>query len=63
MAKMLSLLIGSVVAILGVILFIAWWYEFLFVVRGIFPLMLILGGSVAVVAGFSEIKDILKQKK
>ena len=62
MGKILSLLIGAIVAIVGLILLIAWWYELLFVVRGIVPLMLIFGGAVAVIAGFSELKDVLKKE-
>ena len=63
MGKILSLLIGAIVAILGLILLIAWWYELLFVLRGVIPVMLILGGIIAVIAGFSEFKDVLKKKK
>lgn len=62
MGKILSLLIGAVVAMLGLILLIAWWYEFLFLVRGSLPVFLILGGLIAVLAGFSELKDTLKAK-
>ena len=62
MGKVLSLLIGAIVAIVGLILLIAWWYELLFVLRGTIPAMLILGGVVAVIAGFSELKDVLKGK-
>lgn len=62
MKKVLSLLIGAIVAIVGLILLIAWWYEFLFVLRGIVPVMLILGGAIAVIVGFSEVKDMLKSK-
>ncbi|MFC1570414.1 hypothetical protein ACFL4E_01385 [Candidatus Omnitrophota bacterium] len=62
MGKVLSLLIGTIVAILGLILLLAWWYEFLFLLRGIVPVVLILGGILAVLAGFSELKDVLKGK-
>ena len=62
MGKVLSLLIGAVVAIIGLILLIAWWYEFLFILRGCIPVLLLLGGAVAVVAGLSELKDVLKGK-
>ncbi len=61
MGKVLSLLIGAVVAILGLILLIAWWYEFMFLVRGCIPIVLIFGGIIAVVAGLSELKDVLKK--
>jgi hypothetical protein len=63
MGKVLSLLIGAVVTFIGLILLVAWWYELLFVLRGVIPLMLILGGAIAVIAGFSELKDVLKKKE
>lgn len=62
MGKVLSLLIGAIVAVLGLILLIAWWYELLFVVRGVLPLLLIFGGIIAIAAGLSEFKDHLKLK-
>ena len=62
MGKVLSLLIGAIVAVLGLILMIAWWYELLFVVRGVLPLFLIFGGVIAIAAGLSEFKDHLKLK-
>ncbi|MFH1553059.1 MAG: hypothetical protein ABID83_05435 [Candidatus Omnitrophota bacterium] len=63
MGKILSLLIGSIVAVVGLILLFAWWYELLFVLRGTVPVILILGGVIAVLAGFSELKDVIKSKK
>jgi hypothetical protein len=63
MGKILSLLIGSIATLIGLILFIVWWYEILFVLRAVVPLMLVFGGIIAVIAGFSEIKDTLKSKK
>jgi len=62
MGKILSLLIGAVVSVVGLILLIAWWYQFVMILQGLIPVVLILGGVVAVVAGFSELKDILKSK-
>lgn len=62
MGKILSLLIGAIITIVGLILLVAWWYEFLFFLRGVLPCLLILGGIIAVLAGFSEFKDVLKGK-
>ena len=62
MSKVLSLLIGAVVAIVGLILLIAWWYEFLFLLRGCIPVVLLVGGVIGVVAGISEFKEVLKTK-
>lgn len=63
MGKVLSIVIGTVVAVIGFILLIAWWYEFLFILRGIIPAILIFGGVIALIAGISELKDTLKSKK
>lgn len=62
MGKVLSLLVGTVVALLGLILMISWWYELLFVLRGTLPVLLVFAGVIAVVAGLSELKDVLKNK-
>jgi hypothetical protein len=62
MGKVLSLLIGTVAALFGLILLISWWYEFLFVVRGTLPVILVFAGVVAVIAGLSELKDTVKNK-
>jgi hypothetical protein len=63
MGKTLSLLVGAIVAVIGLILLIAWWYEFMFILRGVIPAMLVLGGAIAIIAGFSEMKDTLKSRK
>ncbi len=63
MGKVLSLLIGAVVVVAGLVLLIAWWGDFLAVLKGVLPGLLILGGTIAVVAGFSEFKDTLKSKE
>ena len=63
MGKILSLLIGAVLAVVGLVLLIQWRYELLFVIRGILPGILILGGAIAVIAGFSELKDVVKSKE
>lgn len=63
MGKTLSIVVGAVVAFIGLILLIAWWYEFLLIFKGIVPVILILGGIIALFAGISELKDTLKVKK
>jgi uncharacterized SAM-binding protein YcdF (DUF218 family) len=62
MGKMLGVLVGGIVLLLGLILLVSWWFEFLFVVRGVLPGMLILGGVIAVLAGVAEYKDTIKSK-
>ncbi len=63
MAKILSLLIGAIVVAVGAIYLIRWWNEFISVAKAIVPILLILGGGVAVAAGLNELKDTLKQSK
>ena len=60
MGKILSLLVGAIITVLGLILLVAWWYELMFVLRGIIPLFLILGGIIAILAGISEFRDVIK---
>jgi hypothetical protein len=43
--------------ILGIIGIIAWWSEFIGLLMGSLPLMLVLGGALAAYLGYEEIKD------
>lgn len=62
MGKMLSVLVGGIVLLLGLILLVSWWFEFMFLLRATVPGILILGGVIAVLAGISEYKDTIKSK-
>ncbi len=62
MGKILSLLVGAIVMTLGIILLVAWWYEFVFFLKGIVPVLLIFGGVIAMLAGYAEMKDSIKNK-
>ena len=54
----MAALAGGVVAlVLGVIGIICWWGEFIILLKGGVPLMLILGGALAAYLGYEEIKD------
>ena len=63
MGKTLSIVIGGLVVFVGLVLLINWWYEFLFLLKGVVPALLILGGVIALFAGLAELKDTLKDKK
>ena len=63
MGKTLSIVVGGIVAFVGLVLLLAWWYEFLFILRAVLPVILIFGGLIALFAGISEMKDTLKSKK
>ena len=63
MGKYMSVIIGAIVALLGVAGLIGWWCDFMAVLKGIVPAMLIFGGAIALIASLSEIKDELASKK
>jgi len=48
---------GLAALVLGIIGIIAWCSEFILVLKGSVPLMLILGGALAAYLGYEEIKD------
>lgn len=63
MGKYISVIIGAVVTLLGIIGLIRWWDTFVLLLKGAIPVMLIFGGAIAVVAGLSEIRDEKSSKK
>ena len=63
MGKYLSVVIGAVVALVGLFGLIKWRGDFLIVLKGTVPAMLIFGGVIAAIAGLSEMKDELASKK
>ena len=63
MGKILSLVIGIVVTIVGFILLAMWWKEFIFLLRIIIPVVMILGGVISIIAGMSEFKDTHKAEE
>jgi len=60
----MSLLISGIVSvILGVIGFSIWWNEFAIILKGGVPIMLILGGILAIYVGFDAMQDKLREEK
>jgi hypothetical protein len=54
---MKTLIGGVVAAVLGLIGIVAWFPQFLTVVAGTIPIMLLLGGALAIYLGVDELKD------
>ena len=52
-----TLIGGAVAAVLGLIGIVAWFPQFLTVVAGTLPIMLLLGGGLAIYLGVDELKD------
>ncbi|MDH3797854.1 MAG: hypothetical protein OET21_00555 [Desulfobacterales bacterium] len=57
---MKTLIGGAIAAALGLVGLVIWWGQFLMVLAGIIPAMLLLGGALAIYLGFDELKDTWK---
>lgn len=58
---MKTLVGGAAAAILGLIGMVVWWKPFLTLLAGAIPVMLLLGGGLAIYLGFDELKDTWKK--
>jgi hypothetical protein len=58
---MKTLIGGAVAAVLGLIGLSVWFFEFLQLLAGAIPVMLLLGGGLAIYLGFDEMKDTWKK--
>jgi hypothetical protein len=58
---MKTLVGGAIAAILGVVGIVAWFPQFLIVLAGTIPVMLLLGGALAIYLGVDELKDTWKE--
>ena len=63
MGKYVAIIGGLIAMVVGVILVIVWWREFYELVFGFIPPILFFGGLIAIIAGFSSIKDAMRTKK
>ncbi|MCD4764802.1 MAG: hypothetical protein K8R28_12370 [Desulfobacterales bacterium] len=58
---MKTLIGGAIGAVLGLIGISIWWHEFLQILAGAIPVVLLLGGGLALYLGFDELKDTWKK--
>ena len=58
---MKTLVGGAIAVILGLIGIVAWFPQFLTVLAGTIPVMLLLGGALAIYLGVDELKDTWKE--
>jgi len=60
----MTLIVGGVVsAILGLIGFFIWWSEFLSIIKGGLPILLLMGGVLAIYVGIDEMQDKLREER
>ena len=60
---MKTLIAGAIAAVLGLIGISVWFKEFLLILAGSIPVMLLLGGGLALYLGFDELKDTWKKEE
>lgn len=60
---MKTLIGGAVATVLGIIGLAVWFTAFLQVLAGTLPIMLLMGGGLALYLGFDELKDTWKKEK
>ncbi len=60
---MKTLIGGAIGVVLGIIGISVWWKPFLQLLAGAIPIMLLLGGGLALYLGFDELKDTWKKEK
>jgi len=59
---MLAVIVGLVFAVIGLWGMVAWWPDFIIVVKGSVPALLLIGGILAIVAGATAIRDSLESR-
>ncbi len=60
---MKTLVGGAIASILGIIGLAVWWKAFLQLLAGALPIMVLLGGCLALYLGFDELKDTWKKEE
>lgn len=65
MGKYLAIIGGLVSIVLGIMFLTTrfWWKDFLTVVKGSVPPMLIFGGLISLIAGIGEVKDAIARAR
>ncbi len=60
----MTLLIGGIIcAFVGFVGFVLWFGDFLILLKGAIPLLLLAGGSLAAYIGFNDLQDKLNQER
>ncbi len=53
----MKILLGGIVAlVIGIVGLIGWWADFVLILKGVIPILLVLGGALAIYLGIEEVK-------
>jgi len=59
----LSIVLGLVFAVLGLVFVVTWFGDFLTVVKGGLPACVLCGGVLAMIIGISTVKENIREKR
>ncbi|MDI9570852.1 MAG: hypothetical protein QM278_09030 [Pseudomonadota bacterium] len=60
----MPLLVGGVIAaILGLVGLVVWWHAFAAIVKGALPILMILGGGLAMYVGYDDIQEKIREER
>ena len=63
MGKYTSVIIGAVIAFIGILGLIRWMGPLVLIIKGTVPVLMVFAGVIAIIAGLSEVKDEAAAKK
>lgn len=63
MGKYTSVIIGAVIAFIGILGLIRWIGPLVLIIKGTVPVLMVFAGVIAIIAGLSEVKDEAAAKK
>ena len=60
----MKILVGGIIAVVfGVVGLIVWWADFLLVLKGAIPIILLIGGVLGIYLGIEDVKTLSSSKK
>jgi hypothetical protein len=62
MMKYIGVAIGAALTILGLVALVGWWSDFVSIIKGFLPAIMIFAGVIALIAGISQMQDELTDK-
>jgi hypothetical protein len=63
MGKFIGITIGAALTVLGLVALVGWWGDFISIIKGSIPAIMIFAGVIALIAGISQLQDELGEKK
>ncbi|MCX7816946.1 MAG: hypothetical protein N2317_05505 [Syntrophales bacterium] len=60
----MPLIVGGFIAtVLGIIGMVIWWGDFITIIKGALPVMMILGGILAIYVGYDDLQEQIREER